>query len=78
MEKVFFFISPSSPRGDRAHIIFRFRIRLHIDDKPTLDNIKAVLGVGVLKIERYSCIYIVSSISDLIDIIIHIFNKYPL
>lgn len=73
-----FLISPSSPRGERAHIIFRFRIRLHIDDKPTLDCIKAVLGVGVVKIEKDSCIYIVSSISDLIDIIIPIFNKYPL
>jgi len=73
-----FLISPSSPRGEKAHIIFRFRIRLHIDDKPTLDYIKTVLEVGVVKIERDSCIYIVSSISDLIDIIIPVFKEYPL
>ena len=38
---------------------FRFRIRLHIDDKATLDFIQKTLGVGTVYKEKDECIFIV-------------------
>lgn len=59
-------------------VIFRFRIQLHIDDIATLQLIRNTLGVGVVKPEGNSCIYIVSSVSDLVNVILPIFTSFPL
>lgn len=36
------------------------------------------MGVGVVKPEGNSCIYIVSSVSDLVNVILPIFTSFPL
>ncbi len=53
-----FLISPDI----RGNVAFRFRIRLHCDDLAALENIKTMLGVGVIRIESDSAIYIVSKL----------------
>nr|YP_010555502.1 LAGLIDADG endonuclease [Ramaria rubella]UYR22250.1 LAGLIDADG endonuclease [Ramaria rubella] len=69
-----FLISPDA----KWNVVFRFRIRLHKDDLLALENIKSMLGIGVLKIEGDSAIYVVSKLKDLIEIIIPLFITYPL
>lgn len=69
-----FLISPDI----RGNVAFRFRIRLHCDDLAALENIKTMLGVGVIRIESDSAIYIVSKLEDLRSVIIPIFITYPL
>jgi hypothetical protein len=56
-----------------------FRIVLHIDDIDTLYNIKNKLEVGqVRKHGTNSALFIVSNISDINNIILPIFEKFPL
>jgi LAGLIDADG endonuclease len=39
---------------------------------------KSMLGVGIIRIEGDSAIYIISKLKDLIEIIIPLFSTYPL
>jgi hypothetical protein len=59
-------------------VAFRFRIRLHKDDLSSLEYIKYMLGVGLIRIEGDSAIYKISKLKDLIEIIIPLFSTYPL
>jgi len=69
-----FLISPDA----KGNVAFRFRIRLHKDDLSALEYIKYMLGVGIIRIEGDSAIYIISKLKDLIEIIIPLFSTYPL
>ena len=53
---------------------FIFRIRLHIDDKATLDFIQKTLGVGRVYEENDECIFVVYKFEDIISVIIPIFT----
>lgn len=69
-----FLISPDV----KGNVAFRFRIRLHKDDLSALEYIKFMLGVGIIRIEGNSAIYIISKLKDLIEIIVPLFSTYPL
>jgi len=69
-----FLIRTSSNKNVR----FVFRIALHIDDKATLEYIKKTLGVGNLYIGSKVVIYSVNDYDSIKDIIIPIFEYYPL
>lgn len=51
-----------------------FRIRLHIDDKPTLDFIQKTLNVGGVYIDKEECVFGVYSNKEIISVIIPIFT----
>lgn len=55
-----------------------FRIRVHLDDLPTLQYIQAVLGVGRINIDGSSCVYVVDSWDSIVSVIIPLFKKYSL
>jgi len=62
----------------RGFFKFVFRIRLHIDDIDVLRFIKSMLGVGNVRAEGQSCIYSVDALSDIVNVILPIFQQYPL
>lgn len=59
---------------------FRFRIELHLDDIEILHKIAKTLGVGkvILVNNRYSAIFIVSKLNEIIKVILPIFEEFPL
>lgn len=65
---------------DRAHIRFRFKINLHIDDLQVLNIIKSNLNIGHIIIEekRNSCAFVVQNFSELKDVLCPIFINFPL
>ena len=72
--------SPSTslpPKGvGEAHFIFR--ITLHIDDCAVLFTIRERLGIGVVSIRNQTCTYSVHSFQNIINVLLPIFDKYPL
>ena len=50
---------------DRNYLRVMFRIRLHIDDINVLYKIKKFLGVGSVKIDKTSCLFIITNKKDL-------------
>lgn len=59
-------------------ILFRFRITLHIDDIEVLKIIHNRLKIGVVRSQWNNCVYVISVTNDILNILILIFNEYPL
>lgn len=57
---------------------FVFRIVLHIDDIKVLEYIKNTLNCGRLSIERDTCVFAISKISDIEAILLPIFERFSL
>lgn len=57
---------------------FVFRIVLHIDDTRVLEFIKNTLNCGRLSIERDTCVFTISKISDIETILLPIFETFSL
>ena len=55
-----------------------FRIRLHKDDILVLQKIQEFLRVGRVVIEGNSCVFIISSVKDLINVLFPLLEKYKL
>jgi hypothetical protein len=55
-----------------------FRITLHKDDRNALEYIKATLGCGRLNTERNTLVFTISQISDIENILIPLFEQFPL
>jgi LAGLIDADG endonuclease len=55
-----------------------FRIRLHKDDINVLKQIQKFLGVGRVKIDENSCIFIISNVKDLIKVLFPLLDRYQL
>ena len=63
---------------NNSRVYFKFKIRLHIDDSACLYFIKNKLGVGVINLTKTHCTYSVNYYSDITNVILLIFSKYPL
>jgi len=57
---------------------FVFRIVLHIDDTKVLEFIKNTLNCGRLSIDRDTCVFTISKISDIETILLPIFETFSL
>jgi len=57
---------------------FSFQITLHIDDSAVLYLIKEKLGIGIVSIKGNSCTYSVNSFQLIHQVLLPIFDKYPL
>ena len=57
---------------------FSFKITLHIDDSAVLFLIKEKLGIGVVSIKGNTCTFAVHSFQLIVDVLLPIFDKYPL
>jgi hypothetical protein len=57
---------------------FSFQITLHIDDSAVLYLIKEKLGIGIVSIKGNSCTFSVNSFQLIVDVLLPIFDKYPL
>jgi hypothetical protein len=57
---------------------FLFRISLHVHDKNALEHIKATLGCGRISSDRNTLTFIISRIEDIRDILILVFEEFPL
>src|SRR5690606_2602101 len=57
---------------------FLFRISLHVDDKNVLEHIKATLGCGRISSDRNSLTFIISRIEDIKEVLIPLFEEFPL
>jgi hypothetical protein len=55
-----------------------FRITLHIDDRNALEFIKTTLGCGRLNTERDVLVFTISQLSDIKNILIPLFEQFPL
>ncbi len=55
-----------------------FRIRLHKDDINVLNKIQEFLGVGRVVIDGNSCVFIISNVKDLINVLFPLLLKYNL
>ena len=66
--------------NSKWRIIVSFEINLHIKDIAILYKIKEFFGVGSITIrpEKFICVYRVTKIEDLLNIIIPHFLLYPL
>jgi hypothetical protein len=63
---------------DRLYLRVMFRIRLHKDDINVLKKIQEFLGVGRVVIEGNSCVFIISNVKDLINVLFPLLEKYNL
>lgn len=57
---------------------FVFRIALHRDDRDVLEQIKYTLGCGRLNTERDTLVFTISQLSDIENILIPLFEQFPL
>ena len=55
-----------------------FRIRLHKDDINVLQKIQEFVGVGRVIIEGNSCVFIISNVKELINVLFPLLDKYNL
>ena len=55
-----------------------FRIRLHKDDILVLQKIQEFLRVGRVVIEGNSCVFIISNVKELINVLFPLLDKYNL
>lgn len=62
----------------KNHWRWFFRIRLHIDELPTLQYIQQIVGVGRIDITSTDCVLVVDNMHDVLTIIIPLFYQYPL
>ena len=63
---------------DRLYLRVMFRIRLHKDDINVLQKIQDFLGVGRVVIEGNSCVFIISNVKELINVLFPLLDKYNL
>ena len=63
---------------DRVYLRVMFRIRLHKDDINVLQKIQDFLGVGRVVIEGNSCVFIISNVKELINVLFPLLDKYNL
>lgn len=63
---------------DRKYLRVMFRIRLHKDDILVLYKIKEFLGVGRVKIENNSCLFIITDKNSLNTVLFPLLDKYNL
>ena len=63
---------------DRHYLRVMFRIRLHKDEITVLQKIQEFLGVGRVVLDGNSCVFIISNIKDLINIIFPLLETYNL
>ena len=63
---------------NNSEVHFVFQITLHIEDSAVLSHIRNKLGVGIITIQGKSCSYRVHAFQTIIEILIPIFDKYPL
>ena len=59
-------------------MVFRFRIRVHVDDIEVLNKIKKNLGIGVIRIEGNSALFVVSDLNSIREVLLPIFANFPL
>jgi hypothetical protein len=63
---------------NNTEVHFVFKITLHIDDISVLYTIQNKLSIGIVSNEGKHCSFRVNSFQTIIDILIPIFDKYPL
>jgi LAGLIDADG endonuclease len=63
---------------DRNYLRVIFRIRLHIDDIAILYKIQEFLGVGKVSIHGSNCLFSISNIRELQNILIPLLDNYNL
>ena len=63
---------------NNSEVNFSFKITLHIDDSAVLYLIKEKLGIGVVSIKGNTCTFAVHSFQLMVDVLLPIFDKYPL
>ena len=63
---------------DRSYLRVMFRIRLHIDDVAVLHKIRDFLGVGRVVINGNSCVFIISDVNSLLNVLFPLLDKYKL
>lgn len=68
------FLISIDPRG---YVVFRFRVRLHVDDKEVLQKIQKTLGIGVIRIEGDSALFVVSDLKSIKEVLLPIFSLFP-
>jgi FlaA1/EpsC-like NDP-sugar epimerase len=61
-----------------SEVHFIFKITLHIEDSAVLFLIKDKLGIGVVSLKGNTCTFSVHSFQLLVEILLPIFDKYPL
>jgi len=55
-----------------------FRIRLHVDDIAILYAIQTFLGVGTVRIEGTSCLFVINKVQDLLTVLIPLLDEFKL
>jgi hypothetical protein len=63
---------------NKSEVQFCFKITLHIDDSAVLFLIKDKLGIGVVSIKGNTCTFSIYSFQNIVDVLVPIFDKYPL
>lgn len=63
---------------NNSEVHFVFQITLHIEDSAVLYHIREKLGLGIVTIQGKTCSYRVHAFQTIIEILIPIFDKYPL
>ena len=63
---------------DRHYLRVMFRIRLHKDDINVLQKIQEFLGVGRVVLDGNTCVFIISNVKDLINVLFPLLDKYNL
>lgn len=63
---------------NNKEVHFVFQITLHIDDIAVLYIIREKLGIGIVSIKGTTCSFRVHSFQVIVDILLPIFDKYPL
>lgn len=63
---------------DRLYLRVMFRIRLHVDDVAVLHKIRDFLGVGRVVISGDSCVFIISDVNSLLNVLFPLIDKYKL
>lgn len=63
---------------DRFYLRVMFRIRLHIDDIQILYTIQQFLGVGEVRPEGSSCLFVIDNVHDLVTVLFPLLEQYTL
>lgn len=63
---------------DRNYLRVMFRIRLHIDDVAVLHKVRDFLGAGRVVIDGNCCVFIISEVDSLLNVLFLLFDRYKL